>query len=113
MSTIPASPDFEYAYLARAQTAGLKAMAFFRSLDQARSALDAGLRTLVLHPGVLNSEDNNANEMLLGSLSRLVDALKEDPRRPAILAYTSHWHESQLSLRDLPVEGFVCLEAAP
>ncbi|MEM5544334.1 phosphoenolpyruvate hydrolase family protein [Sulfitobacter sp. AS92] len=113
MSTIPASPESEYAYLARAQTAGLKAMAFFRSLDQARSALEAGLKTLVLHPGILNTEDTNANEMLLGSLSRLVDALREDQRRPIILAYTSVWHECRLSLRNLPVDGFVCLEAAP
>lgn len=110
MTTIPASPEFEYAYLARAQAAGLETMAFFRSLDQARAARKAGLDCLILHPGVLEVADAVTGEMLLGSLKRLIEALKRDREPPTILAYTSEWHETSVRLSELPVDGFVNLE---
>ncbi|MBU2936379.1 MULTISPECIES: phosphoenolpyruvate hydrolase family protein [Pacificibacter] len=113
MSTIPASPEFEYAYLARARAAGLETMAFFRSIEQARAARKAGLDCLVLHPGVLEVEDESAGKMLLGSLKRLVEAIKGDGSNPTLLAYTSDWHESTLRLSDLPVDGLVYLETTP
>ncbi|MEP3332363.1 phosphoenolpyruvate hydrolase family protein [Sedimentitalea sp.] len=113
MTTIPASPEFEYAYLVRAQAAGLETMAFFRSLEQARAALKAGLTQLVLHPGVLDIEDASAGKMLLGSLERLVETLKGDGSNPTILVYTSDWHERILGLSSLPVDGLVQLKAKP
>lgn len=113
MTTIPASPEFEYAYLNRAQAAGLETMAFFRSLEQARAARKVGLDRLVLHPGVLEVEDAGAGDMLLGSLKRLVETLKGDGGKLTVLAYTSDWHESILRLSDLPVDGLLYLEAAP
>lgn len=111
MTTIPASPEFEYAYLARAEASGLETMAFFCSLEQAHAARKAGLTRLILHPGVLEIEDAEAGKMLLGSLKRLVETLKGDGSRPTILAYSSAWHESILGLSTLPIDGVVHMDA--
>lgn len=113
MSTIPASPEFEYAYLARAKAAGLQAMAFFRSLTQARAALDAGLDNLVLHPGVLRADSTEAGDLILRSLKRLVEEVKQDSSGATIFAYTSDWHENIVDLSQLPVDGFIHFEVAP
>lgn len=113
MSTIPASPEFEYAYLARAKAAGLQAMAFFRSLTQARAALDAGLDNLVLHPGVLRADSTEAGDLILRSLKRLVEEVKQDSSGATIFAYTSDWHENIVNLSQLPVDGFVHFEVGP
>ena len=113
MSTIPASPEFEYAYLARAKISGLKPMAFFWSLSQARAALDAGLDTLVLHPGVLSADTPESRDLILGSLKRLVEEVKHNNNGTTIIAYTSDWHENILYLSQLPVDGFMHVEVAP
>lgn len=113
MSTIPASPEFEYAYLARAKAAGLQAMAFFRSLTQARAAFDAGLDKLVLHPGVLSAGSTESGDLILGSLKRLVEEVKRNSSDTTIFAYTSDWHENIVNLSQLPVDGFVHFGGAP
>ncbi len=110
MSTIPASPEFEYDFLARAQEAGFQAMAFFLSLDQARAALRAGLTRLVLHPGILDVRSEESGAMVLGSLQRLIDAIRAEAKDVSILAYTSAWHEDSVPLGTLAVDGLVWLE---
>ncbi len=109
MSTIPASAETEYAFLARASAVGLSALAFFRSLDQARAAVGAGLDQLVLHPGLLEPSQTDG-ELLLRSLGRMIDTLRREVKAVHISVYTSAWHESQVALSELPVDGVVFVE---
>lgn len=113
MSTIPASPDFEYAYLARAEAAGLQTMAFFRSLGQARAAREAGLDHLVVHPGVLDIDSSVDAALIHGALVRLIETIRAECGAIKIYAYTSDWHEALIPLSALPVDGLVQFEVAP
>ncbi|MBO9479361.1 phosphoenolpyruvate hydrolase family protein [Shimia sp. R11_0] len=110
MSTIPASPAFEYDFLARAKAAGLETMAFFLSLEQARLALQAGLDHLILHPGLLSVEDSESGALVLRSLQTLLDTLKIEDERTTIYAYTSSWHERLIPLSTLSVDGVIWYE---
>lgn len=113
MSTIPASPAFEYDFLARAHAAGFETMAFFLSLDQARLALQAGIDQLVLHPGLMNVEDEESGALVLRSLQTLIESLKSEYERATILVYTSEWHERLISLTTLPVDGVIWYQDHP
>lgn len=113
MSTIPATPEFEYGYLARAAQAGFETMAFFVSLDQARQALDAGLQRLVLHPGLHDAPDLAREGIYRAALQSIVDAIRREKPQTEILAYTSALHDDQLGLHRLKVDGFIHLEVAP
>ncbi|MBO9398790.1 phosphoenolpyruvate hydrolase family protein [Shimia sp. R9_2] len=113
MATIPATPEFEYDVLASAQRAGLGAMAFFLSLQQARAAMQAGIKRLVLHPGLLVSEGGIAPDMVLGSLQRLINALKSEAETVEVLVYTSAWHERSLPLSTLTADGVIWFGDAP
>ena len=113
MSTIPASPAFEYAFLARAKAAGFDTMAFFLSLEQARQALKAGIEHLVLHPGLLSVADAESNTLVLRSLQTLIDALKAEDERATVFAYTSTWHEARIPLTTLSVDGLIWYEDQP
>lgn len=112
MSTIPASPEFEYDFLARAQRAGFRTLAFFISLAQARAALKTGLDHLVLHPGLLEVETAESGALVLGSLQRIIDTLRAEAPKVTIYAYTSDWHERSVPLGTLEVDGLVRCEAA-
>lgn len=111
MASIPASPEFEYAFLSRAREAGLQSMAFFRSLEQARAALEAGLNCLVLHPGLLSVDNPESGAMVHGSLKRLVENIKSEAPEVSLFAYTSQWHERVVELSSLPVRGLIWCEA--
>ncbi|CAD0184649.1 hypothetical protein RUESEDTHA_01531 [Ruegeria sp. THAF57] len=111
MSTIPASPEFEYAFLARAQQAGFRTLAFFISLAQGRGALKAGLKHLVLHPGLLEVETRESSALVLGSLQRIIDTIRTEAPDATIYAYTSDWHERSVPLSTLEVDGLVRCEA--
>ncbi|WP_170330071.1 phosphoenolpyruvate hydrolase family protein [Ruegeria arenilitoris] len=111
MSTIPASPEFEYKFLARANEAGFRTLAFFLSLDQARLALKSGLSQLVLHPGLLNVGSVESGAMVLGSLQRLIETIKAEAENATIFAYTSEWHEQVVPLSTLDVDGLVWCKA--
>jgi predicted TIM-barrel enzyme len=113
MSTIPASPEFEFAFLARARTAGLESLAFFLSLEQARTALEAGLDGLVLHPGILQTDNAEAGDLIKVSLQRIVDTIKAEAPHSKVFAYTSEWHEQHVQLSELRVDGLVRYEAGP
>lgn len=112
MSTIPASPEEEYAFLHRAQSAGFETMAFFLSLAQARLALQAGLTHLVLHPGLLDVNAAETAALVQGSLQRLVDTIRGEAPRVRIFAYTSDWHETCVRLSELTVDGLIWLEVS-
>jgi predicted TIM-barrel enzyme len=111
MSTIPASPDFEYRFLARAKAAGFETKAFVLSLDQAKSAIGHGLRHLILHPGVLDVDGAESSAMVQRSLQRLIDAIKSAATDVSVSIYTSPWHERQVPLSALNVDGVIWLEA--
>ena len=110
MSTIPASPEFEYSFLARASKAGLRTMAFFRSLAQARAALEEGIEHLILHPGLLEASNPEADASVQRSLQRLIDTVRNEQSDVRISAYTSAWHERYVRLSDLSVDGLVQFE---
>lgn len=110
MSTIPASADYEYAYLARAASAGFKTMAFFRSLSQAQLALARGIDCLIMHPGILEPNDAEACEYLQQQLQKRIKTIRAEAPDATILAYTSDWHEHFIALNELPVDGLVRLE---
>lgn len=110
MSTIPATPEHEYAALARAQDAGWDTLAFFRSLDQAREALSAGLRQLVLHPGLLDADSNANSAMITAALNRLCHAVRTEMPGVEIRLFSSDWHDRFVAADDLSVDGIVRLE---
>ncbi len=112
MSTIPASPEFEYAFLARAKDAGFQTLAFFISLTQARAAVKAGLDHLVLHPGLLDVESPDSGSLVLGSLQRLIETIRDEAKHVRVLAYTSAWHERMVPLSSLEVDGLIWCEGA-
>lgn len=105
MATIPATPEHEYAFLAKAATAGLKTMAFVRTVVQARQALAQNLDALILHPGIL--EPDNDFQRLLQTLRQRIETIRTESPEVKILAYTSDWHEQYIALRQLPVDGLV------
>ena len=112
MSTIPATPEFEYAYLARAQAAGFETRAFFVSLDQARQAIDAGLPWLVLHPGLRDAPDADGAEIFRVVLQSIVDAIHREAPHVRFLAYTSKHHDRDLGLFRLDGDGLVHFQVA-
>ncbi len=107
MSTIPASPEHEYAVLARAKASGLQTLGFFRALEQARAAIDAGLNSLVLHPGLVDIDSAATGVMVNASLQRLVKTIRAEAPGVTLYAYTSNWHEAQIRLSELPVDGLI------
>jgi hypothetical protein len=110
MSTIPASPAFEYDFLVRARAAGFETLAFFLSLEQARLALRVGQDQLVLHPGLLDDGALENGAMVLGSLQRLIETIKAEAPDATIFVYTSDWHEQLVPLSTLDVDGLVWCE---
>lgn len=112
MSTAPATPALEYAYLQRASAHGFRTMAFFRSLPQARAALDAGLETLVLHPGLLEVGDVSAGSLVRNALERLIETIKKEAPKVTLWAYTSLEHEKYLSLSQLSTAGLISYETS-
>lgn len=113
MSTIPASPEFEYAFLARTKSAGFETLAFFISLAQARAAVSAGLANLVLHPGLLDVDSPESGALVLGSLQRLIETIRDEAQQVSVFAYTSTWHEGMVPLSTLNVDGLIWCEGAP
>lgn len=113
MSTIPATPEFEYAYLARAAAAGFETLAFFVSLDQARQAIDAGLTRLVLHPGLRDAPDADSADIFRGALQSIIDAIRIEAPQVETFAYTSALHDRELGLFQLRADGFVHLQVTP
>ncbi len=112
MSTIPATPDTEYRYLANAQDFGLSTLGFILTPDHAAVALKLGLRNLVLHPGLLLDVDAAGVSMIRGALSSIVANVKAMEPTATVRLYTSDWHESILGLSDVTCDGLVCFEAA-
>ena len=110
MATIPASPEHEYSVLARAAASGLETLAVFRSLDQARAAIDAGLKRLVLHPGLIASDVAFNGNMVVAALERLIENLRAQTPGLALYAYTSDWHDGAFGLDALPVDGVIRLQ---
>lgn len=107
ISTIPASPKAEYSYLAKAQAAGFDTLAFFLTPDQATEALAAGLKNLVLHPGILLDIDEAAGAMIRGALASMIASLKQTEPDVKVLVYTSNWHDSTTGLSQIACDGFV------
>lgn len=112
MATIPATPEFEYDFLATAQTTGFETLAFFLSLNQARAALSRGLKRLVLHPGFLRAASEITPSLVIGSFQRVIETLKAEDPAIEVLVYSSAWHENQLKLSTLDADGMVWLEDA-
>lgn len=112
MSTIPASPEFEYAFLARAKAAGFQTLAFFISLAQARAAVRAGLDQLALHPGLLDVDSPDSGALVLGSLQRVIETIRDEAEQVSVFAYTSTWHERMVPLSTLDVDGLIWCEGA-
>jgi predicted TIM-barrel enzyme len=110
MSTIPASAEHEYAFLARAAESGLETMAFFRTLSQARQALSEGIKCLILHPGILELSSKEHSGQLFETLKRRIATVRSESPRTKILAYTSATHEQSLAISQLPVDGLVQFE---
>ena len=112
MATIPATPEQEYAALARAKADGWNTLAFFRSLDLARAAISAGLNWLVLHPGLINPESVGSRDMITAALNRICIAIRNEAPNCKSYLYTSDWHDRAIMPEDLDVDGHVRLEAA-
>lgn len=110
MSTIPATPNAEYQYLAKAQTFGLQTLGFILTPDHAAAALQVGLDHLVLHPGVLLDVDKAGASMLRGALSAIITRIRSMNRQATVMLYTSDWHEQSLGLSEIACDGFVHFE---
>lgn len=110
MATIPAHPEHEYAYLARAADAGIKTMAFFRTVEQARQAVAQKIDRLILHPGILEPDEDDFQK-LNNVLEQRIKTVRKEAPDVTILAYTSAWHERFIALNQLPVDGLVEFES--
>lgn len=87
MASMPATPELEYTWLAGAQRNGFQTLAFFRSLEQGRAALRAGLRKLVLHPGLIAQTKGGPPNQLIASLHGLIEKLHRQAGDVEILLY--------------------------
>jgi len=112
IATIPATPEHEYAALARAKAGGWNTLAFFRSLDQARAALSVGLNQLVLHPGLINPEILGNRDMITAALGRICVAIRGQAPSCKIYLYSSDWHDTAIRPQDLVMDGRIRLEAS-
>lgn len=112
MATIPATPELEYAFLARAADAGFESFAIFLSLEQGKQAIAAGLRHLVLHPGLFEDPDEKGATLIRASLQAIVNSIRGLEPEVTILAFTSDFHEKAVQLRKLDVDGFLKFEAS-
>lgn len=111
-STIPATPAAEYAYLAKACRAGLQTRAFFLTPEHADAAIEAGLKELVLHPGILLDVDTEGREMVLRALSSIIATIKAAHPKVTVMMYTSDWHEDLLGLSRIDCDGFLTFTGA-
>lgn len=107
MASIPATPELEYAWLANAQKNGFETLAFFRSLEQGRAALNAGLRHLALHPGMVPQNEMGPKDQLIASLSGLVEKLCRQETSASILMYDHVGLGGTISELDLNAHGTV------
>lgn len=107
LATVPATPAAEYAYLAKAKQSGLQVLAFFLTQEHAAEAYAAGLRDLVLHPGILLDVDAAGGAMIRGALASMVAAVKAIDPEISVHIYTSDWHETLLGVSQVPCDGLV------
>lgn len=107
MSSIPATPQQEYAWLANAQTQRMQTLAFFRSLEQGREALKAGLRNLILHPGFISESNVGSVEMLTAALVGLVKNLRSDAPDTTVSLYEHEALNGQITAHDVGAQGIV------
>lgn len=112
MASIPATPELEYAWLANAQKSGFQTLAFFRSLEQGRAALNAGLRQLVLHPGLVTQNDRGPVELLTASLRELSERLHRQATDTKIFFYDHESLSGSISGEDIGVEGVISYRAS-
>lgn len=113
MSTIPATPATEYAYLAKAQENGLKTLGFILTPDHAIAALSAGIKDMVLHPGILLEFDAASTAMIRNALSSIINTVKRMDANASVRLYTSQWHDHAVGLYDVACDGFVRFEEDP
>jgi hypothetical protein len=105
MASMPATSDLEYAWLAAAQRNGLHTLAFFRSLEQGRAALKAGLRHLVLHPGLITQTDDGPPDLLIASLRGLIEKLHRQAEDAEILFYEHAALNNSIRAVDVGADG--------
>jgi len=110
MSTIPATPSAEYAYLAMAQRNGFETLGFILTPDHASAALAAGIKDLILHPGILLDVDSSGAHMIRRSLESIILAIKRLDKDAKIFLYTSDWHDETIGLSNIACDGFVRFE---
>lgn len=113
MASIPATPELEYAWLANAQKEGFETLAFFRSLEQGQGALDAGLRQLVLHPGLVPKDEMGPRKLLIASLRGLIEKLGRKEPKANILMYDHVGLGGTITAQDLNAQGVVSYEPSP
>lgn len=113
ISTIPATPAAEYAYLAQGQAKGLQSLAFFLTQDQAAEAQAAGLRDLVLHPGILLDVDPAGAAMIRGALAAMIASVKQAQSDCRVWVYTSDWHDGLIGLSELRCDGIIRFVETP
>jgi len=107
MAAMPATSDLEYAWLAGAQRNGFQTLAFVRSLEQGRAALNAGLRHLVLHPGLITQTDDGPPDLLIASLRSLIEQLHRQVEDVEILFYEHAALNKSIRAVDVGADGAV------
>lgn len=113
MASMPATAELEYAWLAGAQRNGFQSLAFFRSLEQGRSALKQGLRQLVLHPGLITQTEDGPPYLLIASLRDLIEKLRRQADNVEILFYEHVVLNGTIQATDVQADGAVTYVAAP
>ncbi|SMP35443.1 Phosphoenolpyruvate hydrolase-like [Shimia sagamensis] len=113
MASMPATPELEYAWLAGAQRHGFQSLAFFRSLEQGRAALSAGLRQLVLHPGLIPQTTGGPPDLLIASLGDLIEKLRHQVDGVEILLYEHVGLNEAVQATDVGADGALIFKATP
>ena len=107
MASMPATSELEYAWLAGAQRNGMQTLAFFRSLEQGREALNADLRQLVLHPGLITQTEDGPPDLLIASLRSLIEKLHRQADNVEILFYEHAALNESIRAADVGADGAV------
>ena len=113
MAALPAQPEQEFRWLAKARNVGLEASAVILSRDHGLFALEAGLPRLIIHPGLPHSLEPGSGARLADSLAQLIAALRDADAAAELLLYRHPALGEQRLYDNTGADGFVDYGVSP
>lgn len=113
MAALPAQPEQEFRWLAKAREVGLEASAVILSRDHGLFALEAGIGRLIIHPGLPHSLEPGSGARLADSLAQLIAALRGADAAAELLLYRHPALGGQRLYDNSGADGFVDYGVSP